>query len=400
MTSGWRAAFASLLALGMMVASIWVYIFGAVAPFWLAEFGMSRTQLGMMTMLLFAVGAFGSLAAGRLVDLVDDRRLFIGIFAAAALTTLVIALAPNLWWLYCASAVGGLVMAAGNPTTNKLIARLVPLSRQGGVMGVKQAGVQGGVLFAGVLPPLALAVGWRMAVASTFLLHLIGAGAAMRLLPERARIQATVGARVWPVKENVYRIAAYAFFMGSGVAIIYTYFPLFAFESIGIPITTVGAMVAAGGVAGIVARLGWGKVAEHLPDFSILLLLIAVISLISTGLTWGAGDVGAAWMLWLAVVGFGVSASAWNVVGMLAVVAESEVNEVGVASGVVQFGFYGGFILSPIAFGYSVDQTGTYTWGWLGVAIVFLASVGLTLRWRALTRRTTLTNEQPGRQLI
>jgi predicted MFS family arabinose efflux permease len=367
----------------MMLASIWIYIFGALAPFWIDEFDITRTELGGLTMVLYIVGAFGSLVAGRVVDSLEGRRLLIGTFLMAGIATLGITLAQTMPLIYAATVLAGVAMSAGNPTTNKLVARLLPPGRQGDVMGLKQAGVQAGALFGGILPALSLVIGWRWAVASSLLLlQGVGLVATLRLLPHDRPGAKEERSGMRGIREKMSPLVTYAFLMGAGVAIISTYFVLFAYESVDVSVATAGAMMVLIGMTSFIARIAWGRFGERFRHISAPLLLIAAVSLASTILVSIAESTGQSWWLWPAALGFGLSVMAWNVVGMLAIVTEIEARDVGVASGIVQSGFYGGFILTPIAFGFSVDRSASYAWGWLGVIGVFLIAVLITWKWR------------------
>lgn len=384
--------FASILALAMMMSSIWIYVIGALAPFWVQEFDISRTRLGSLTFVLYTLGAVGSIVAGRVVDILEGRRVLAGMFLLAMLTTTIMALAPDLTWIYVATVTAGIGIGCGNPATNKLISRLLPSGRQGGVMGIKQAGVQVGAFATGaILPAATLAFGWRQALLAALTLPIVGLIAALRTIPhDGSGAPPPAGPDAAPMP--LVRLTGYAFLMGSGVAVIYVYLPLYAFEDVGVSVTTAGSLMALIGLVSIAARLAWGYLGERFTHMSTPLMLIAAISIASTASLWLAGETDQSVLLWIAAVGFGSSATAWNVVGMLAVVAEVGTHAVGRASGIVQFGFFGGFILTPLLFGSSVDATGGYGLGWGMVFSLFVLSVLITYGWHPERRSSPLSD--------
>lgn len=105
------------------------------------------------------------------------------------------------------------------------------------------------------------------------------------------------------------------------------------------------------------------RLGERRGDVRAPLVLIPALAIVPLALIIAASSGGSA-LLWPAAAGFGATAAAWNASGMLAVVSEVGAEEAGRASGIVLFGFYGGFVVSPVLFGYSVDRTGSYAWGW------------------------------------
>jgi predicted MFS family arabinose efflux permease len=172
-------------------------------------------------------------------------------------------------------------------------------------------------------------------------------------------------------------VAGYGFLIGAGGSAIFAFLSLFAQESLGMSSIEGGRMVAAMGLAGILARIGWGRVAEAWLGTVASLRVIAVLAMVAAGLLWAAPLLGVA-AVWAASLVTGASASAWNAVGMLAVIQQSDPRQAGRASGVVLTGFLAGLALGAPLFGYAVDRIGAYRPGWLVVAAVF-ALAGLMM---------------------
>src|SRR5690606_28544794 len=126
------------------------------------------------------------------------------------------------------------------------------------------------------------------------------------------------------------------------------------------------------GVAGVAGRILWGRVAEirlgtwrSLEYIAVLAAAAAVVLLVAPR---------APWLLWVAAVLTGFSASAWNAVGMLAVIETVTPAQAGRASGVVLFGFLSGLGLGAPAFGFSIDRLGTYGPAWSIAAVAFCSA--------------------------
>lgn len=327
--------------------------------------------------------------AGHLVDRLGGRKVFVGSLVLVITSTLVMALAPSFAPLLFGAGLAGGALAACNPTTNKLIAAHTAPGERGWIVGIKQAGVQFGAFFTGaVLPATALALGWRAALAATVAVPAIAIAAVLLLIPPDSKVpEATLAgpehARLSP---TVWWMTAYASLMGAGVAAIGAWIPLYAHEGVGLSVNTAGAIAAAIGLVGIVSRIAWGWGTERFGQFSLPLAVMGLGSTTATLLLMAASR-STPWLLWLAAVLFGVTAVTWNAVGMLAIVAEVESEDAGVASGYVLAGFYAGFVVSPILFGHSVDRTGAYDWGWGGIAVVFFLATIVAFAWHASRRR-------------
>lgn len=378
----WKGSFAIVLALGMAAATFAQQIFGVLATFLIDEFRISRSQLGLLTTSAFVVGAICSPIAGGLVDRFGGRRVFAGSMALTCVAGLVMAVAPNFLVVALGAAIAGIALGCNNPTTNKLIAHTLAPGDRGVIMGFKQAGVQVGVFYIGfVIPALATAFGWRVAVACTIVVPLLVLLGTMKLIPpDPVSVDEAHGRSTSDLQGTVWWMTGYALLMGAGVATLVGYLPLYAHERLGYSVGAAGAVVGVIGAIGIASRIAWGWAAERRGHFAGSLVVMGAGSVAATLLLTGAEEVGA-WLLWMAVVLIGATAVTWNVVGMLAIVAEVDDRAAGLASGYVQTGFYLGFVISPALFGYLVDRSGDYTLGWLCVAGVFAAATAIAIAW-------------------
>ena len=83
----------------------------------------------------------------------------------------------------------------------------------------------------------------------------------------------------------------------------------------------------------------------------------------------------------------GASQLSYGSVSMLAAMNTSTHQNAGRASGVVLVGFSLGLMLGPPLFGWSVDLTGTYAPGFVGVVADLGSATTLVLLWRRHDRR-------------
>jgi len=382
-----RLAFAAVLATAMATASFPGFAFGALGPFLVDDFQLSRSRLGLATTLFFAVGGLLSLVAGPMVDRFGGRRVMLASFGIICVALVAMAGAPSYPTLLVAAAFGGSSISAANPTTNKLVAVHVQPGQRGVIMGVKQSGVQVGAFAAGaILAPLAAWLGWRTALVLAAIVPLMGALATVVVVPRDridSRPRASLDERGAPMNSAVWWLTAYAFLMGSGVAAVTAYLPLFAVERIGFSVQTAGAVAAAIGLIGIVGRILWGWVSETRSGFVTPLLVMSVGAVASVLMLMSAERSAA--FIWLGALLLGATAVTWNSVGMLAVIAFTGPAAAGRASGYVLFGFYGGFVGSPLLFGTIVDNTGRYGLAWTIVAGTFVLATFVIVAWRRST---------------
>ena len=141
-----------------------------------------------------------------------------------------------------------------------------------------------------------------------------------------------------------------------------------------------GAVVATIDLVGI-PRAWPGLGQRGMPTFSLPLLMLGGGAVVAIGLILAIERVGLGGRLPAAIL-FGATAVTWNAVGNLTVITESGTGLAGRASGILTFGFYIGFVASPVLFGLLVDATGSYILAWSLIGLGFAATVAVIVGWR------------------
>jgi predicted MFS family arabinose efflux permease len=384
-----RTAFGGTLSLAMAASFFLAFAFGSLAPFIRGGLHLSRTQLGSLTTVLYAVGGLLSPLTGHLVDTLGGRRVLSWLFVTASVGLVGTAVAPSYAWLLAAASVAGLAAAASNPTTNKLVAVNVLRAGPGVLTGVKQSGVQVGAFLAGIaLPAGAAVMGWRHVLLASAALPIGGILATHWFVPtdeSPAYRQSRAGHDRGPLPRTIWWLVGYAFLMGLGNAALMAYLPLYAHEGLGLSPEAAGLTAAIAGLVGIAGRVGWGRAGDMVEHSSLLLAVLGAGSVVAQGLVWLAEGAGA-WVVWIGVVFAGATIASWNSVGMLAIIKGFDVSQTARASGLVLLAFYIGYVPSPIAFGYGVDTTGAYDLAWGGVICCYVAATAVATGWYLLRR--------------
>lgn len=366
-----RILFATVLSSTMGAATFALTCYAVLAADLIAEFDVDRWQIGALVTAMSLGGAIISPRVGTVTDAMGAKRAASSTILMGTVALIGLALAPSYWLIVVAALFGGVAQAMANPATNKLIALHIAPGMRGMITGIKQSGVTAASALGGVLlPPVAAVAGWRWAV-GLFALLATGGWVLSLLLPpdpaEEAGARTAVGA---PLNPYIYRVAIYGFVLGGAGTAIFTFLPLYAEESLGLGSSSAGLAVAVVGVAGVAGRILWGRFAEVMFGTWRSLEYIAVIAAAAAAVLVVAPN--ATWLLWVAAILTGFSASAWNAVGMLAVIETVPPAQAGRASGVVLLGFLSGLGLGAPVFGYSIDRLGTYGPGWTVVGVSFL----------------------------
>ena len=363
----------------MGASTFGLVVFAVLAAELIDEFGVDRWQVGALVTAMTISGALISPSVGTLTDRIGARRATVVTLIASGGALAAMAASPVFALVAMFALVGGVGQAIANPATNKLISMHVPPGARGVITGIKQSGVQAGTFLGGLLlPVITLSFGWRWAVAVFGFAGLAGGLWGMVSLPRDLTVETDPGSeqpgdRMPPVIRS---LAIYGFLLGFAGTAIFTYLPLYAEESLGYSATVAGYVVAFVGSVGVAGRIGWGRVSERSLGAMRSLRIIAVLSAVSALLLVAAET--APWVVWVAALTTGLSASSWNAVGMLAIIQAVPTRRAGRGSGVVLAGFLLGLGLGAPAFGYSVDRLDTYVPGWLVIAVVFLGALTVT----------------------
>jgi len=123
---GWRVTFATVLALAMGSGTLLGYAFGVLGPALVAEFSLSQTQLGLLTSVFFLVGRCSYWRQARRWTALGRRRVMLAAFALMGVSLAAMVASPDYVSLFGISAVAGLALSTGNPTTNKAVAEQIP----------------------------------------------------------------------------------------------------------------------------------------------------------------------------------------------------------------------------------------------------------------------------------
>ncbi|MFL4479185.1 MFS transporter [Paeniglutamicibacter sp. ORCA_105] len=395
----------AILLVAVGIGPLLTYGLSAVSELVISELAISEAQFGLLATVCFGAGAIGNAAFGRFTDRQPDSRLLALVFALATLALLLAAIPGGYVLLLVASGVAGLAQSFPNGVTNRILAERVPEDRRIGWIGIKQSGVQVSQLVASLgFPALAAWIGWHGASGVGAVAAVLLGVVALRVLhavPLLPKVPVPVGptpagAPAPPptsIRFLIWALAAFGFINGMGVQATNVYLSLYAVRELDFSLVLGGVAAAAAGAIGVAARVGWGRMMSRGTAAPPLLLLLALLALAGAGVFLAAGATGSALLLWLAVALHGASALGVSVVLMAAVVRSVPSSSMGMATGMVTAGQFGGFTVGPLVMGTLVGSPGGFALGWTAVAGIYLLCVALgmylVLRRRRRNRRAS-----------
>jgi MFS family permease len=353
-----------------------IVAFGALAPELEATFGLTRAEIGFLTSLVFIGSMITSRPAGKLTDSIGPTRVLFGAlvlfaggmaFAALARSTVVFMLAVLL---------AGLAYGGINPPTNVVVAGQLG-RRLGFFLSVKQSGVPLGGLLAGVaLPPIAVAFGWRWALAVT-VVACIAVAAATPLLRNAAvlRGSSTVLGEPSLRRREMIAIGFFGFVMAGSQWTVFTYLTLFLTEDLGFTLGVAGLALGLAQGVGAGGRLIWGWLSDSPGRRLVILVAVALLSAgLLAALAGGAGEVA----LWPIVAALGLALVGWNGAYHALVAERAGPGRIGKASGNALVFVFGGAVALPPLLGLLGDALDSWPalWG-VDAAVMVIAALVL-----------------------
>lgn len=388
--AGRRAGLLAFALLGTAIGS--VSLVGLLAVELTRDLGFGETGLGLAVSAFWLVTAVAAPLAGRWVD---RRGWPVGAALGAlvsALSLLVCVLFVSSWsGLVAVLALAGAGYALCSPTSNLLVVATVPARRMASVLGFKQTAPPVLLAVAGAtLPVIAHRYGWRPAMAAgvslpaavllgTWLLVRAGAPTPRHVAGGRRAVrdaEADTGAQHAPLRAAPVVVAAG---LGTLSVATITGFAVLTLVGAGLPPVTAAAVVSAGSLLAVIARVasGWLLDARAADDLRPLLVVMGAAGLALAMVAAGTAVRGGGWLVVAGVVLSLVAAWTWPALLLLTVVRRAA--EPGAASGLLQLGSGLGSAVGPMGFGL-LSEAGGPGWAWLVMALATVAAMVLVHR--------------------
>ncbi|HEX4885916.1 MAG TPA: MFS transporter [Casimicrobiaceae bacterium] len=393
-----RAALAATLAIQVytsLAATAVSVLATEIAP----AFGVSTKLVGVFIGIMYVGSMAASLAAGGFIGRFGAIRVSQACVLLSALGLALLPLAAPWTGALLLAMVAPLVIGLGygpiTPASSQVLARTAPPSRMALTFSIKQTGVPAGAALAGaVLPTLALAAGWSVALAAVASAGVVVAVLAQRVRAdldhERHRTREASAGGAFAVLKDVFadprlaEITVLSFFYSATQVALTSFLVVFLAEQLGYPLVTAGAALSVATIAGVSGRLLWGHVADLTGSPRAVLAGLGAAAGLCAFATaaWPAGT--SAWPLFVVLALFGVTAIGWNGVMLAEVARLSPPGRAGAITGGTGFVTFAGVVVGPSAFSLLAGLFGSYRAGFVAIGLGSLAAaLVLALRLRA-----------------
>jgi predicted MFS family arabinose efflux permease len=385
-----RWAVLALIMAAQTMANVGPLGIPSIAPLIRDNLQLSVTQAGSFLSTYYIGPVLMSLPAGWLADrwgvrgamILGQVLIAVGLGAAAA--------APSYSFIVLILVLAGAGYGVLNPTTTKAGMAWFPPRQRATVVGLKQVGLPfGGAVGAFVMPPLAIAFGWRAAVGVSA--AVVGALALLtwllyRDLPEPEPARGTAApprADFWSVMGNrdLWLVGVSTLLFAGVQTVFLAFLVLYLHEAVHIDVVTAAKYLVAAQCSGAAGRIGFGLLSDRLfGGRRRIVLAIAGVGSIACALVLSTTTPHTGpWLLVPLAICIGVFGVGWNGVQHTLMAELAGPRAAGTAVGLGLAISSLGVTVCPPLFGLVVERLGSFTGGWVALAASMVLALLLLL---------------------
>jgi sugar phosphate permease len=293
-----------------------------------------------------------------------------------------------------------------NPTTAKAVLIWFPRKHRATVVGLKQVGLPfGGAVGALVMPPLALWIGWREAVALSASV-IAGLGVLTWLLyrdPPGAAVEAARagGGSLGAVLRNrdLWLVSASTLMFAGMQTVWMAYLVLYLRDVVAMPLVTAARFLVLAQLTGAAGRVVFGILSDRFFEGRrrVVLVLAGLGSTACSLLIAGTGPGTSPWLFALLALVFGFVGIGWNGVQYTLMAELVEPRSVGTAVGLGLAVSSFGVTVCPPLFGAFVERAGGWTLPWITLAVAMGLALCLLIPVRESRLNPPMTAPRRGR---
>ena len=394
----WLAALGATM-LMQLVASFMGQSLPVIAPLMMASTGLAPERVGNLSSLTALATVLYLMIGGVFLSRLGPVRM-LQLGTAMAVTALLVASLGQAWAIFLAAFMLGLGYGPTPPAGSRMLAATAPPAHRSLIFSIKQAGAPAGGALAGIIAaPVALAYGWPAALMLAFGVGVFAILVIQPLRPafdaERNRAQRlgldaifspqAIRAPMAALRQNplLPRVTLLSVSFAIAQGCLFSFTVTWLVEKRGLDLVLAGTVFAGMQLAGVVARILLGWVADRTGN--------ALANLVAQGFGAGAAILALAllpadagfWPLALIAVLCGFFGASWNGISLAEVARLAPPGKVAEATAGSTIFVFLGYVAGPSIFATLVSLTGSWTLPQILVALqllVMAALVGLSLR--------------------
>ena len=382
-----------------LVASFMGQSLPVIAPLMMASTGLAPERVGNLSSLTALATVLYLMIGGVFLSRMGPVRM-LQLGTAMAVTALLVASLGQAWAIFLAAFMLGLGYGPTPPAGSRMLAATAPPAHRSLIFSIKQAGAPAGGALAGIIAaPVALAYGWPAALMLAFGVGVFAILVIQPLRPafdaERNRAQRlgldaifspqAIRAPMAALRQNplLPRVTLLSVSFAIAQGCLFSFTVTWLVEKRGLDLVLAGTVFAGMQLAGVVARILLGWVADRTGN--------ALANLVAQGFGAGAAILALAllpadagfWPLALIAVLCGFFGASWNGISLAEVARLAPPGKVAEATAGSTVFVFLGYVAGPSIFATLVSLTGSWTLPQILVAaqlLVMATLVGFSLR--------------------
>jgi MFS family permease len=382
-----------------LVASFMGQSLPVIAPLMMASTGLAPERVGNLSSLTALATVLYLMIGGVFLSRMGPVRM-LQLGTAMAVTALLVASLGQAWAIFLAAFMLGLGYGPTPPAGSRMLAATAPPAHRSLIFSIKQAGAPAGGALAGIIAaPVALAYGWPAALMLAFGVGVFAILVIQPLRPafdaERNRAQRlgldaifspqAIRAPMAALRQNplLPRVTLLSVSFAIAQGCLFSFTVTWLVEKRGLDLVLAGTVFAGMQLAGVVARILLGWVADRTGN--------ALANLVAQGFGAGAAILALAllpadagfWPLALIAVLCGFFGASWNGISLAEVARLAPPGKVAEATAGSTIFVFLGYVAGPSIFATLVSLTGSWTLPQILVAaqlLVMATLVGFSLR--------------------
>lgn len=353
------------MAQALMTSS--AYGISVIAPDAAADLGLDPNSVGFLAATLYLLAMLSGLGSQAVIQRVGPTRTFQWLLALSALGCLSLMAAHPLL-AFLGAALIGIGTGPMNPAGSFVLARVTAPTWQPLVFSLKQCGTPvGGIAAGALLPVLASLYDWRLALSfiplcavALIVMAPRGGLEVESASPQRGPAR-SITRVVFESLRNALATPALRSVVLMGVILgvcqlgLASYFVVYLWTDVGMSPIEAGRVFVVFHLAGIVARIVLGAIAERCIPTRYLLPVLGLVMGVATAAAATFDSTTALWLIITITIALGASGNGW--VGLFfAELARLAPTDVASITGGAQFAMYIGIVVGPLLYGVMLNN--------------------------------------------
>ncbi len=384
------------------LSMVFTSTFGTLTPFFVDEFGLTEAQIGLASSIMYAGSLIFVLPVGAYIDIKGSHLLLLVGIITVPLFLFMVSAATSFFILVLALFLSGIPRSMILSATEKAaVGGATPKDKKALVMGIIHSGpMLSGAALSSMLPVLAVVFGWRMGIWLIILSFVPIVYWLLKVLQitdfkESKHVEKASGLLPLLVKNPllVLILLTSIVFM-TGHIIVLSFYVYYLTDQLLVSRIAAGILLGLIQIIATFSRPIWGILSDGFFKMKrkpplILMSLVGALSFFILSVLPVKPPI---WGVSLISITIGISIISSRPLISTFAIDTVGVQDAGKMSSILLAATWSAFILSPMAFGYLITETGSWLVAWKSMAAIHALLALILFLWRPLKKQLNYSN--------